>query len=132
MLARPLSEDENLIKILKLCRKFNKTLEELLYYENKVYIMTLTSMTENSFFYPTGMLTKSGQLQLWAEINHIMKKFESDPDQEMMKAMIPKKHNMNNQHHRKNSPKRDTDRYHWYARRKLHLPTPPPKKKSRF
>ena len=42
MLARPMSEDPNLIKVLKLWRKFNETLEELLLNESGSYIETLS------------------------------------------------------------------------------------------
>ena len=76
MVARPLSTDQDLIKILKLRRKFNETLEDLLCGHDNMKIILLSSVTEGVFFTTSSDLSKSGKTQFWAEINHQIKNFE--------------------------------------------------------
>ena len=78
MFARPRSDDQNLVKVLKLRRKFNETLEDALTECDAMYICNLNSMTEQNFFTAKGGLTKSGQTQIWAEINHQLQLFDMD------------------------------------------------------
>ena len=103
--------------------------------EDNMYLFTLSSMTEAAYFDSAGILTKSGQMQFWAEFNHLFKLLEEDDEQfkpiksqksENKKVTTRKslKSDRNN-HYYYHTPSHNYDRYHWYGKRKL--PTPPPK-----
>ena len=76
MLARPLSQKEDLIRILKLRRKFNDLLDELCRENDINHTMMLTSVNEYGPFDISGDLTCSGQTQFWIEVNNNMKLFD--------------------------------------------------------
>ena len=128
MIPRPRSDDLELIKILKLRRKFNETLEDALTEKSSMYIMNIHSMTEQNYFTTRGRLTKSGQVQLWMEINHHLKEFDEDK-----RAFIPIK--QKNYKQVSSSSNNSYNRYHWhndsgnqYSNRsteRRRLPTPP-------
>ena len=76
MIPRPLSSNPKLVPVLKMCRKFNEMLEEVLENQDCQYVMTLSSVIEDSFFDYHGNLTDSGKTQFWAEFNHQLKEFD--------------------------------------------------------
>ena len=80
MLACPHNHNPDLVKILKLRRKFNETLEKALVNEDFMHTIHLSSVSGAAFFNTAGGLTKSGQIQFWAEINHHMKGFDYKED----------------------------------------------------
>ena len=146
MIARPVSADPDLIKMLKLRRKFNETLEDLLKKENNMYIITLSSVVENSYFTENGQLTKAGRLQFWAEVNHQVRLLEENPEdflasKKTSKQFIEASSSTNNHHKSFHNGKSQCsyygdDRYHWSAKqrkpskspsKKRKLPTPPPR-----
>ena len=102
MFPRPISANGNLVKILKLRRKFNETLEELLTDEENMHILSITNLTESNYFSYSGDLTAKGMKVFWMEVNHQMKRFnyheiDLTPVKYTSSAVNPKHH----QHHKK-------------------------------
>ena len=60
MIARPISTNEKLVRILKLRRKFNEALEDLLLHEEHMHIMSINTLSEENYFDLWGHLTSAG------------------------------------------------------------------------
>ena len=76
MLARPLSNIEELVRVLKLRRKFNDTLDDLARNDNLMHIMSLSTLNEFLHFNTNGDLSANGQTDFWVEVNDQMKLFD--------------------------------------------------------
>ena len=131
MMPRLISDMPALVRILKVCRKFNETLDELLYQESHMYMMNLISVIEANYFDQQGNLTKSGRIQFWAEVNHQMHLFDvHDKDFVAIKLKSSRPQPLHDYRHGHN------DQYHWNCHGHNHhfqsessrkLPNPPPK-----
>ena len=100
-----MSTNFELVRLLKLRRKFNETLEDILTQYKHMHIMIMTSMTEMHYFNDKGDLTEPGQTQFWAEFNHHLKCFDFEEED-----LLPQK-----THAYKTSFKRycGIDQFHW-------------------
>ena len=71
MLTRPITEDPELAKLWKLCRKYNEILEHHLEVENFMHLIKLPHMEEFSYFDQFGNLTTNGQHSFWKSMNKL-------------------------------------------------------------
>ena len=78
MFPRPVTVNDALVKILKLLRKLNEVLEEILTTENDAHIISVTTLTQPLFFDFSANLTEKGKRAFWGEVNTILKKFDAD------------------------------------------------------
>ena len=125
MLARPISDNPDLAKVWKLCRKFNEVLDEALKVEQYMHILTVRDMEESNYFDINGNLTPTGQRQYWRNINHQMKEF--DHNKIDLRPLVFRKDNNSHKDSRKpavpNEPRSPTT-----TSMPTKLPTPPPRK----
>ena len=76
MLVRPITDKENLIKIWKMRRKFNDSLDDLCKDDELNHVMQLKSVNELVHFDEFGNLTTTGQSDYWSELDQQLKNFD--------------------------------------------------------
>ena len=77
MVTRPRSDKPELIKTLKLRRKFNDAIADVAKDNKNMLVMNLTTLTEFKHFDDFGNLTASGQATFWKEVNAQVHKFDN-------------------------------------------------------
>ena len=104
MLARPLSTIDELIRVLKLRRKFNDIIDDLARDDTLMHVMSLSTLNEFIHFTNFGDLSAHGQTDFWIEVNDQIKLFdyhqiELKPFQALKQSQTPdasKKNDNNN------------------------------------
>ena len=131
MLARPLSSNNELIKILKLRRKFNETLEDLLAHEKYTHIMSIVELSEEKYFTYSGHLTELGKTNFWCELIATLKRFDYHDDELIPLKLQHQCQNTGGQHPSAHCTMTHYDDIHSsHNNQRRRLPTPPPEHRT--